>query len=91
MAIPELIRLLMQDGVAFDKALSIAKQVFHYTNHTIMAEALEKWDCGLVEELLPEVYGVILQIHEALMAELYAKPDWTAEQITAMGIVRDGC
>ena len=90
-SIPELIRLLMQDGVAFDKALSIAKQVFHYTNHTIMAEALEKWDCGLVEELLPEVYGVILQIHEALMAELYAKPDWTAEQITAMGIVRDGC
>ena len=90
-SIPELIRLLMQDGVAFDKALSIAKQVFHYTNHTIMAEALEKWDCGLVEELLPEVYGVILQIHEALMAELYAKPDWTAEQIAAMGIVRDGC
>ena len=90
-SIPELIRLLMQDGVAFDKALPIAKQVFHYTNHTIMAEALEKWDCGLVEELLPEVYGVILQIHEALMAELYAKPDWTAEQITAMGIVRDGC
>ena len=71
--------------------MSIAKQVFHYTNHTIMAEALEKWDCGLVEELLPEVYGVILQIHEALMAELYAKPDWTAEQIAAMGIVRDGC
>ena len=90
-AIPELIRLLTVEGMPFDKALAIAKQVFHYTNHTIMSEALEKWDCSLVEELLPEVYAIILQINEALLAELYAKPDWTAAQIAPMAIIREGC
>lgn len=72
-SIPELIRILTADGMSFDKAFAIAKNVFNYTNHTVMPEALEKWECSLVEELLPEIYAIILQIHEHLISEMYAK------------------
>jgi len=71
-SIPELIRLLMKDGMSFDKAFAVSRKVFNYTNHTVMPEALEKWDCSLVEELLPEIYGIILQIHEKLISDMYA-------------------
>ncbi|MBP0968201.1 MAG: glycogen/starch/alpha-glucan family phosphorylase [Oscillospiraceae bacterium] len=88
-SVPELIRLLKAEGYTFTEALGMAKQIFSYTNHTIMQEALEKWDCGLVEELLPEIYAIILQISEQFLAELYAK-DIPEEQIRAMRIIRDG-
>ena len=55
-AIPELIRLLMEnEGLTFARALKIAKETFAYTNHTIMAEALEKWDIALFKSVLPHV------------------------------------
>ena len=73
-SIPELIRQLVDnEGYTFDKALEIAKKVFNYTNHTVMQEALEKWWVGLVEEVLPRIYEIIIQINEALIAELYNK------------------
>ncbi|MDE6427291.1 MAG: glycogen/starch/alpha-glucan phosphorylase [Ruminococcus sp.] len=73
-SIPELIRQLVDnEGYTFDKALEIAKKVFNYTNHTVMQEALEKWWIGLVEEVLPRIYEIIIQINEALIAELYNK------------------
>ncbi|MDE5556366.1 MAG: glycogen/starch/alpha-glucan phosphorylase [Ruminococcus sp.] len=73
-SIPELIRQLVDnEGYTFDKALEIAKKVFNYTNHTVMQEALEKWWVGLVEEVLPRIYAIIIQINEALIAELYNK------------------
>ena len=88
-SIPELIRLLEKEGYSFHQALDTAKKVFSYTNHTIMQEALEKWDCSLVEEILPEIYAIILQISEELLEELYAK-DLPQEQITGMRIVKNG-
>ena len=73
-SIPELIRQLVDnEGYTFDKALEIAKKVFNYTNHTVMQEALEKWWIGLVEEVLPRIYEIIIQINEELIAELYNK------------------
>lgn len=73
-SIPELIRQLVDnEGYTFDKALEMAKKIFNYTNHTVMQEALEKWWIGLVEEVLPRIYEIIIQINEALIAELYAK------------------
>ena len=72
-SVPELIRQLVDnEGYTFEKALSIAKKVFNYTNHTVMQEALEKWWVGLVEEVLPRIYEIIIQINEELIAELYA-------------------
>ncbi len=73
-SIPELIRQLVDnEGYSFEKALEMAKRIFNYTNHTVMQEALEKWRTDLVEELLPRIYAIIIQINEALMAEMYAK------------------
>ncbi len=71
LAIPEFIRLLVEnEGISFDKALRMAKDVFAYTNHTIMAEALEKWDVSLIKSVIPNVYSYIVMINRALIAEL---------------------
>lgn len=73
-AIPELIRILVKEhGMSFEQAFSIAKKTFNYTNHTIMAEALEKWDAQIVEELLPDVYAIILQINEEFISDMYRR------------------
>lgn len=88
-SIPEFIRILVNSGMDFEKAFAITKKVFNYTNHTVMPEALEKWECGLVEELLPEVYSIILQINEKLIAEMFAK-EKTSEEIEKIKIVRNG-
>ena len=73
-AIPELIRILtVEEGFEFDKALSVAKKVFAYTNHTILAEALEKWDANLFEELFPEILSIIKEIDKRFVTELKDK------------------
>ncbi len=72
-SIPELIRQLVDnEGFSFDKSLEMAKRIFNYTNHTVMQEALEKWRTDLVEELLPRIYAIIIQINEALIVDMYA-------------------
>lgn len=71
-AIPELIRILVdEEKMKFEDALAIAKKTFNYTNHTIMAEALEKWGVDLIKEVLPRIYEIILQINEAFIGEMY--------------------
>ena len=71
-AIPELIRILVdEEGIAFDEALEIAKKTFNYTNHTVMSEALEKWGADIMEEILPRIYAIILQLNEEFIGEMY--------------------
>ncbi len=72
-AIPELVRLLEQEGLCFDEAFAIARELFHYTNHTIMAEALEQWGIDLFKGELPGVYRVIARINMRLAQELKAQ------------------
>jgi starch phosphorylase len=72
-AVPELIRLLSLEGVGFRSAFSIASKVFAYTNHTVMAEALEKWSVRLYKSVLPEIYKIIMMIDKKLMRELKTK------------------
>ncbi|MBR6394204.1 MAG: glycogen/starch/alpha-glucan phosphorylase [Ruminococcus sp.] len=87
-SIPELIRQLVDnEGYSFEKALEMAKKIFNYTNHTVMQEALEKWYIGLVEEVLPRIYEIIIQINEALIAELYSK-DVQKKTINDMKIIK---
>ena len=73
MAIPELIRLLGQDGVEFEAAFEIAQQTFRYTNHTVMREALECWDVSLLSEVAPDMMAVIRQIDQKLARILKRK------------------
>lgn len=71
LAIPEFIRLMVEnEGIFFAEALGIAKKAFAYTNHTIMAEALEKWSVSLLRSVIPNVYKYIVGINKALIAEL---------------------
>ncbi|MBR3866273.1 MAG: glycogen/starch/alpha-glucan phosphorylase, partial [Butyricicoccus sp.] len=70
-SIPELIRLLTdKEGVSFDDALNICKKVFAYTNHTILAEALEKWPQHLMERAIPRVFHIIVKLDQYLGGEL---------------------
>ena len=69
MSIPELIRLLEKEGMSFDAALAMAQRTFSYTNHTIMGEALEKWDLGLLESVVQEITNIIRRIDEHCRAE----------------------
>ncbi len=88
-SIPELIRLLQNEGVDFDQAFDIAQKTFNYTNHTVMAEALEKWDTGLMKMIIPEVYAIIERINERQWNDLKYK-GVEEHNINAMGIIRDG-
>ena len=72
-SIPELIRLLMREGLDFDQSFAIAAETFNYTNHTIMAEALEKWDVDLFKSVLPEIFDIIYRINARLCGELMSR------------------
>ena len=81
-SIPELLRLLMEEhGLCYDEAFSIAQRVFAYTNHTIMAEALEKWDVGLFLSVIPEVYPYVVMLQNGLKQALHNKGINGADQI----------
>lgn len=72
-SIAELVRLLvMNEHLTFARALKIARQTFAYTNHTIMAEALEKWSVRLFRSVLPQVYRYVVLIDKTLQKELAA-------------------
>ena len=73
MAIPELIRLLMADGMEFAAAFNVAQQTFRYTNHTVMKEALECWDLALLNDVAPEMVQIIRKIDQKLTRELKRK------------------
>ena len=69
MSIPELIRLLMVEGMDFEQSFAIAQKTFSYTNHTVMGEALEKWNLDLMRSVVPEIVDIILRIDEKLRRE----------------------
>ena len=69
MSIPELIRLLMLEGLTFEEAFQIARSTFSYTNHTVMGEALEKWNLDLLGSVVPEIVEIIKMIDERCRRE----------------------
>ena len=80
-SIPELIRLLMAEGMSFDDAFKVAQKTFSYTNHTVMGEALEKWPLDLMRSVVPEIVDIICRIDQKLKwehPELFIVKDNTA-------------
>lgn len=69
LAIPELIRLLEKEGIDFNAAFKAARETFNFTNHTIMGEALEKWESVTLKKYLPDLYAVVVKIQKRLEAE----------------------
>ena len=70
MSIPELIRLMMQEGFTFDEAFDIAQHTFSYTNHTVLGEALEKWPQALMRSVVPEIERIICMINQKMVDSL---------------------
>lgn len=90
LAIPELIRILIdEEGLDFDRACSIAEKTFAYTNHTILAEALEKWDENLIEELFPRILEIIYTLDARFISKL-RQNGYDKNQIEYFRIVKDG-
>lgn len=90
LAIPELIRLLVdEEGFTFEEAYNVASKTFAYTNHTILAEALEKWDVDLIEELFPRILEIIEKIDAEFIVGLEEK-GYSEEEIEEFRIVNDG-
>ncbi|WP_432404379.1 glycogen/starch/alpha-glucan phosphorylase [Wukongibacter sp. M2B1] len=71
-AIPELMRILMdEENLGWDKAWSVTTRTISYTNHTIMAEASEKWNINMFKTLLPRIFMIINEINERFCKELW--------------------
>ena len=71
LAIPEMMRILLDEcGFGWDKAFSICQKVFSYTNHTVMAEALEKWNVDIFKMTLPRIYQIVVEMDRRARAEL---------------------
>jgi starch phosphorylase len=90
-AIPELMRILMDEySMGWNDAWNIVTKTFAYTNHTILAEALEKWDISIFQSLLPRIYQIVEEINRRFLIELRAKyPNDYAKQ-NHMSIIHDG-
>jgi starch phosphorylase len=90
-AIPELMRILMDEyNVGWDAAWDIVKKTFAYTNHTILAEALEKWPIEIFQGLLPRVYQIVEEINRRFLIELREKFPGDYDKQNHMAIIHDG-
>ena len=90
-AVAELMRILMdEEGLEWDEAWEITRKTCAYTNHTIMAEALEKWPIELFSRLLPRVYQIVEEINRRFVIEIQNKYPGDQEKIRKMAILYDG-
>ena len=90
LAIPELMRILLDDcGYSWEKAWDIVTKTFAYTNHTVMAEALEKWDVNLVKNVIPRIFSIIVEINNRYCQSLMERNGHDSAKTTRMSIIKD--
>ena len=90
-AVPELMHLLIdQEGLTWEEAWNVTTKTCAYTNHTIMAEALEKWPIDLFSKLLPRIYQIVQEIDRRFVNEVRAKYPGNEEKVRKMAILWDG-
>ncbi len=90
-AIAELMRILVdEEGLEWEEAWEVTTKTCAYTNHTIMAEALEKWPIELFSRLLPRVYQIIEEINRRFVIEIQNKYPGNQEKVRKMAIIYDG-
>lgn len=91
LAIPEIMRILMdEEGISWEDAWRITTNTVSYTNHTILAEALEKWPADLFKKLLPRIYMIVEEINRRFCQELWNKYTGQWDKISSMSIIGDG-
>ena len=90
LAIPELMRILLDDcGYTWEDAWNIVTKTFAYTNHTVMPEALEKWDLNLVKDVIPRIFSIIVEINNRYCRELMERNGGDSAKTTQMSIIKD--
>ena len=90
-AVAELMRILLdEENLEWDEAWEITTKTCAYTNHTIMAEALEKWPIELFSRLLPRVYQIVEEINRRFVAQIQQRYPGDNEKIRRMAIIYDG-
>ncbi|MCR5390058.1 MAG: glycogen/starch/alpha-glucan phosphorylase [Lachnospiraceae bacterium] len=90
-AIPELMRILMDEHyLTWDEAWEVTTKTCAYTNHTIMAEALEKWPIELFSRLLPRIYQIVEEINRRFVLDIQRKYPGDQEKVRKMAIIYDG-
>ena len=90
-AVAELMRILLdEEGLEWDEAWDVTTKTVAYTNHTIMAEALEKWPIELFSRLLPRIYQIIEEIDRRFVEQIQAKYPGNQEKIAKMAIIYNG-
>ena len=90
-AVAELMRILLdEENLEWDEAWEITTKTCAYTNHTIMAEALEKWPIELFSRLLPRVYQIVEEINRRFVAQIQRRYPGDNEKIRRMAIIYDG-
>ena len=90
-AVAELMRILLDDyQLGWNEAWEVTTKACAYTNHTIMAEALEKWPIDLFSRLLPRVYQIIQEIDRRFIIQVRETYPGDEEKVKKMGILRDG-
>jgi len=91
LAIPELMRILLdEEGLHWDKAQQITQSVFGYTNHTVLPEALEKWNLRLFERLLPRHMQIIYEINGHFLREVSSRYPGDIDRLRRMSIIEEG-
>ena len=91
LAIPEMMRLLMdENGFTWDDAWNITTGVFAYTNHTVMAEALETWQEDLIARRLPRIHMIIKEINRRFCEQLWARFPGQHALIDSMSVISNG-
>ena len=91
LSVPELMRLLMDEhGYSWEKAWDLTTRTIAYTNHTVMAEALEEWNEDLIQRRLPRIYSIIREINQRFCAELWQKYPGNWDKIEHMAIISHG-
>lgn len=91
LAIPELMRILVdEEGLSWDDAWRITTNTISYTNHTILAEALEKWPVDMFRTLLPRIYMIIEEINRRYCNDLSSRYPGDNDKIARMSIINDG-
>ena len=90
-AVPELMRILMDvEGLGWDEAWEITTKTCAYTNHTIMAEALEKWPVDLFSRLLPRIYQIVEEINRRFLIQVREQYPGDEEKVRQMAVIYDG-
>ena len=91
LAIPELMRILIdEEDLSWDEAWLITQNTISYTNHTILAEALEKWPIDMFKNILPRIYMIVEEIKKRYCQELWNKYTGQWDKISRMAIISDG-